>query len=99
MQLDESARPDNRHHAAHLFLNGQITDYHRRFIASMTSRAVLAVLRHLFAQRVMFRNPEAKVLEERWDACEKADTLDPIFFRLGEERFDKQAACSLSSDS
>jgi hypothetical protein len=47
----------------------------------------------------MFRNPEAKVLEERWDACEKADTPDTIFFRLGEERFDKQTACSLSSDS
>jgi hypothetical protein len=60
---------------------------------------MLAVLHHLFAQRAMLRASEAEVLEERWDACEKADTPDFMFFRLREKRLDKQGACSLSSDS
>jgi hypothetical protein len=46
---------------------------------------MLAVLHHLFAHRAMLRNPEAEVLEERWDACEKADTPYFMFFRLGEK--------------
>jgi hypothetical protein len=43
MPLDEGAQPDDRHHAARVLLDGQISDCHRRFIASIMSRTMLAV--------------------------------------------------------
>lgn len=98
-QLDEAAGLDQWHLAAQILLSGQLTDYHRRFVASMTSRAVLTVLHELVAQKVMLSNPEAEALKEGWDACKEADTSDTTFFRLSEERFDEQAPCSLASDT
>lgn len=98
-QLDEAAGSYQGHVATQVLLNGQLTDYHWCFVASMTTRAVLAVLQKLVTQRAVFSDSEAEVLEERWDAREETDAADTTFFRLSEERFDKQATCPLSPDS
>jgi hypothetical protein len=98
-QLDEVAGPSQRHQATQVLLDGQLTYYHRRFVASMTSRTVPTVLQKFVGQKTMFSCPEVEVLEERWDAREETDAFDTIFFRVSEERFDKQATCSLSPDS